>query len=111
MGLDTVEKTASSTRLRYSPASWRSISETDDRDPVVMQAIATVTGGWACADWWLLGQKEITQAHQTAAPWSRLVERTGMRCNIASVAFAWRQIGRSLGRVGCLGWVTGDRTG
>jgi hypothetical protein len=62
MGLDTVEKTASSTRLRHSSASWRSISETDDRDPVVMQAIETVTGRHLADGLWSHSQQEITQA-------------------------------------------------
>jgi hypothetical protein len=62
MGVDTVEKTAISTRLRHSSASWRPIWEAEDRDPVVMQAIETVTAVQGVAEVWVYSSKEITEA-------------------------------------------------
>jgi hypothetical protein len=62
MGVDTTERAPDSTHPTNSSASRRNFWEADGRDPIVMQAIETVTDGRAGTKNWAYDSKEITQA-------------------------------------------------
>jgi hypothetical protein len=62
MGVDTIELLVDSARPTNSHARSSRVLHADGRDPIVMQAIATVTGGRVGIETWTYSSKLITEA-------------------------------------------------
>jgi hypothetical protein len=62
MGLNTLEQTARSARLRNLSARLPRVQHAEGRDPIIMQAIETVTAGQSQVDFLAYGLKDIAQA-------------------------------------------------